>query len=213
MASIDRWLAAPPVTRFEAEWSLIRSLVHNGHFDVAERQLATFTPFVIGLDSRHASRMLAELHGSIARQRGDWEAAAHWYAKVTDATQGGLTTWLDLAAAWHLLIARCLSPGVVDITGADLRDPWHCYQNERLDILQWHGATATAIALHRLGRTDLADRFVAWTLAQETHVREVFGPRLDAAGLPTTVVEPRDDLDTLIAEVYAVADQLDGLEP
>ena len=213
VASIDRWLAAPPATRFEAEWSLIRSLVHNGHFDVAERQLATFTPFVIGLDSRHASRMLAELHGSIARQRGDWEAAAHWYAKVTDATQGGLTTWLDLAAAWHLLIARCLSPGVVDITGADLRDPWHCYQNERLDILQWHGATATAIALHRLGRTDLADRFVAWTLAQETHVREVFGPRLDAAGLPTTVVEPRDDLDTLIAEVYAVADQLDGLEP
>ena len=59
-----------PVTRFEAEWSLIRSLVHNGHFDVAERQLATFTPFVIGLDSRHAAWMLAELHGSIARQRG-----------------------------------------------------------------------------------------------------------------------------------------------
>jgi len=27
------------------------------------------------------------------------------------------------------------------------------------------------------------------------------------------VVEPSDDLDTLIAEVYAVADQLDGLEP
>ena len=213
VASFDQWTAAPPVTRFEAEWALIRSLAANRHFDVAERQLDAFTPFATSLDSRHASRMLAELHGSVARERGDWKAAAHWYTEVTDATHGGLTTWLDLAAAWHLLVARCLSPGAVHITGADLRDPWHCYQNERHDVLQWHGATATAIALHRLGRPDLADRLVAWTFAQGSHVRDVFGPSLDAAGLPTTVVERRGDLDTLIAEVYAVADQLDGLEP
>jgi hypothetical protein len=213
VASFDCWTAAPPVTRFAAEWDLIRSLANSGHVAVAERQLATFTPFVIGLDSRNAVRRLAELNGTVARERGDWEAAAHWYAEVTDATQGGLTTWLDLAAAWHLLVARCLRPDAVDITGADLRDPWHCYQNERLDVLQWHGATATAIALHRLGHTALADRLVAWTLAEGTELRELFGLSLDAAGLPTSAVEPGADLDTVIAEVYAVADQLDGLEP
>jgi hypothetical protein len=59
----------------------------------------------------------------------------------------------------------------------------------------------------------LADRLVAWTFAGGTKFNELFGLSLDAAGLPTSVVDPGADLDTLIAEVYAVADQLDGLEP
>ena len=102
-------------------------------------------------------------------ERQDWPNAAHWYSKVTEATEGGLTTWIDLAAAWHLLTSRCLSPEPTDIAANDLRDPWHCFQNERLDVLRWHGAVSTAIALHRLGHDDLADRFVAWAHAERPH--------------------------------------------
>jgi hypothetical protein len=42
---------------------------------------------------------------------------------------------------------------------------------------------------------------------------EPFTPRLKAAGLPTTKVDPEDDLEALIAEVFTVADRLDGIEP
>jgi hypothetical protein len=214
VASLDRWIAAPPASRFWAEWCVIRSLANGGHLDRAEQQLSLLGPFVTDLDSREASRVLADLHGAIAMQRHDWQDAAHWYNKVTEETDGGLTTWFDLVAAWHLLAARCLSPEPVDISSAELRDPWHCFQNESHDVLQWHGATSTALALHRLGHDDLADRFIKWAYANDTaYAMELFGPRLEAAGLPTTTIDREDDLETLITEVYAVADQLDGIEP
>ena len=214
VSSLDHWLFAPTVTRFYAEWFVIRTLAHNGHFAHAEQQLNSFTPFVTDLDSRQASRLVAELHGAIAMERQDWPSAAHWYSKVTEATEGGLTTWIDLAAAWHLLTSRCLSPEPTDIAANDLRDPWHCFQNERLDVLRWHGAVSTAIALHRLGHDDLADRFVAWAHANDPiGVMEKFASRLDAAGLPTTTIDPGDDLETLLVEVFAVAERLDSTEP
>jgi predicted ATPase/class 3 adenylate cyclase len=212
VASLDHWITAPTVTRFYAEWMVIRALANNGHFEHAERQLSRFTPFATDLDSRQALRLIADLHGSIAMERQDWQDAAHWYGKVTEETEGGLTTWFDLTAAWHLLAARCLCPEPVDITGAELRDPWHCFQNEGIDVLQWHGAVSTAIALHRLGRDELADRFVSWADANDL-TAFIFTPRLEAAGLPTTATDHEDDLETLIAEVYTVADQLDGIEP
>jgi predicted ATPase len=214
VSSLDHWLSAPTVTRFYAEWFVIRALANNGHFERAEQQLSRFTPLVTDLDSRHALRLVADLHGTIAMERQDWQEAAHWYGKVTAETEGGLTTWFDLVAAWHQLTARCLCSEPDDITATDLRDPWHCYQNERLDVLRWHGAVSTAVALHRLGYDDLADRFVSWAYANDNiEVMDVFRPRLEAAGLPTAAIDPEDDLDTLIAEVYTVADRLDGIEP
>jgi predicted ATPase len=213
VASLDHWRSAPTVPRFYAEWLVIRSLANNGHLERAEQQLSRFAPFVTDLHSRHATRLVAELHGAIAMERQDWRNAAHWYRKVTASTEGGLTTWFDLVAAWHLLTARCLCPDPVDISATDLRDPWHCYQNERIDALQWHGAVSTAIALLRLGHDDLADRFIGWAHANDsTGVMETFTPRLEAAGLPTTIVSPGDDLEALIAEVFTVADHLDGVE-
>lgn len=216
MASLDHWDSAPTVTRFYAQWMAIRALAYNGHLEHAEQLLSRFTPFVTDLDSRQASRLLADLHATTASTRQDWQDAAHWYGKVVDATEGSLTTWFDLVAAWHLLATRCLCPEPADITASELRDPWHCYQNERIDILRWHGAVSTAIALHRLGRDDLADRFVSWARASDPVgllLEGVFADRIEAAGLPTTTVDSGDDLETLIAEVFVVADRLDGFEP
>lgn len=194
----------------------IRALAYNDHLDLAEQLLSRLTPFVTDLDSRQASRLRADLHGTLASTRQDWRDAAHWYGKSVDATEGGLTTWFDLVAAWHLLATRCLCPESADITAAELRDPWQCFQNERIDVLGLLGAVSTAIALHRIGHDDLADSFVSWTHANDPIgllTEGVFADRLEAAGLPTTAADSGDDLETLIAEVFAVADRLDGIEP
>jgi predicted ATPase len=215
VASLDHLVSAPVLTRFYAEWFAIRALAHSGHLDHAEQRLTRIIPFVADLDSRYASRLVAEIHGVMAMERHDWRGAAHWYGKVTEAAEGGLSTWLDLAAAWHHLTARCLCPEPVGITGAELRDPWICCQNEHIEVLQVHGAVSTAIALHRLGRDDLADRFVAWARANEnfTELLEKFTALLEVAGLPTDHVASEDKLEALIAEVFAVADGLDGIKP
>ena len=212
LGGLDEWRAAPPVNRFLAEVVAIRTLAHNGHLEAIEEPLDRLTAFVAELHSPRALRWLAELHGTVARTRGDWVEAAHWYAKVTQAGDGRLHTWLDLAAAWHLLTARCLCPGAVDITGAELREPWECLRNERLERLGWHGATSTALALQRLGRTSLADRFASWVYRHDLgdtaggmSIREV----LEIAGLPTAQVDENDDLDALIDELFAVADEID----
>ncbi len=212
LASLDHWISAPPLTRYFAEWCAIRALAHSGHLDHIDDPLSRFTEFVSGLRSDRASRELAELRGVVAAERHDWEAAVHWYSKVADARDGGLRTWLDLAVAWSLITARCLANGPVEITGAELRDPWRCYQDQHLDGLRWRGAVSTALALHRLGRDDLADRFVAWMYRDDSSdVASMFDFELDLAGLPTMKVDRPDDLADLIDELFVVADELDGL--
>ena len=212
VASVDHWISAPALTRFYAEWLAIRALVYNGHVDHAEQLLSRFTSFVADLNSRHAAQQLAELHGVMAMERHDWHAAARLYAKAAEAAESGLKTWFDLTVAWHLLTARCLCPEPLVITGAELRDPWQCYQNEHLDVLQFHGAVSTALALRRLGHDDLSDRFVAWSYANDTtETMPLFASRLEAGGLSVTKFESGDDLETLIAEVLTMADRLDGI--
>ena len=98
------------------------------------------------------------------------------------------------------------------ITGSELRDPWVCFRQEGITILQWRGATASALAMHRLGRDELANRFVAWLYANDPIgvMKEAqFGDLLELAGLPTVNVECRDHLDTLVDELMAIADDLD----
>ena len=79
---------------------------------------------------------------------------------------------------------------------------------------RWFGATATAVAVHRIGHVDLADRLAAWALEHDPNgdmpqfARDV----LQLAGLPTTPSRRDDDLDVLIDEVLALADRLDGME-
>jgi hypothetical protein len=140
-------------------------------------------------------------------------SAAHWYGQVASAGDGELASWFDLAVAWHLLAARALCAGPFELTGGELRDPWDCYRNEHLSMLGLHGATSTAVALHRVGRSDLADRFVAWAYRHDpTGFMAVgFADVLEDAGLATPQVDHSDDLDVLLDELFAVADELDGL--
>ena len=213
LASLERWDSAAPLNRYLAEWSAIRSLANNGHLDVLDQQLNRFTAFVTELHSGRAMRGLAELHGFVARVRHDWVGMAHWYGQVASAGDGELASWFDLAVAWHLLTARALSAGPFELTGVELRDPWHCYRNENLGMLGLHGATSTALALHRVGRSDLAERFIAWAYGHDpTHYMTVgFADVLEVAGLATPQVDQSDALDVLIEELFAVADELDGL--
>jgi predicted ATPase/class 3 adenylate cyclase len=212
LACLDRWVSAPTVNRFYAEWFAIRSLVHNGHLSQIDGPMSRFTAFVAGLDSKHASRGLAELHGVVARARHDWVDAAHWYGQIDEGREGDLRTWFDLAVAWHLMTARALCAGPFEVTGAQLRDPWRCYRDEHIDVLQWHGATSTALALHRIGRDDLADRFVAWAYQNDPmQTMYMFADVLEIAGLPTTHVDEPGDLASLIEQGFAVADELDRL--
>jgi hypothetical protein len=210
VASLEHWAAAPVITRFYAQRFAIRSLIYNGHVDRAEQLLASFTPFVADLDSRYASGLLAELRGVIAMKRQDWHDAVRWYAKAADASDTGLHSWYDLVVAWHLLTARSLCAEPAVITGADLRDPWRCYQNEHLDVLAFHGAVSTALALRRLGHHELSQRFATWAYANDTEVMPALASRLEAGGLIVTTVETTDSLDTLIAELDTIADRLEG---
>jgi predicted ATPase len=210
VASVSRWDAAPTVTRFFAGWLAIRALAYNHHGERAAQLLETFDPYTASLQSRRAARLAAELHGVLAMVRNDWIEGVRWYSVVVAENERGLQSWFDLVATWHLLTARGLSPEPMVITGDDLRQPWRCFQEQHLDVLCWHGATATAIALHRLGHDDLANRFIAWVrVTVDTELSDHFLGRAEAAGLPTVVVESHDDLDTLIAETYAIADELD----
>ncbi len=79
-------------------------------------------------------------------------------------------------------------------------------------MLRWHGAISTALALHRLGYTGLADRFIAWAYQSDTidiMTSANFGGLLEIAGLPTCEVAPDGDLDVLLAELFEIADELD----
>jgi predicted ATPase/class 3 adenylate cyclase len=212
IGSLERWSGAAPVSRFVAGWWAVRALAHSGHLEALDepiRRLAELTP---GLHSDRATRLLHDLYGTVARLRHDWAEAAHWYRKVVQAGDGSLRTWFDLVAAWHLLTARCLSAEHVEITGAELREPWRCCREQHIDVLQHLGVVATALALHRLGHDDLADRFIAWEHSNDAlgvMSRTGFGDLLEIVGLPIATIEPTDNLDTLVAELFTVADSLD----
>jgi hypothetical protein len=213
LASLERWDSAAPLNRYLAEWGAIRAVAQNGYLDLLEQPLNRFTAFVTELHSGRAMRGLAELHGFVARKRHDWVGAAHWYGQAASAGDGELASWFDLAVAWHLLTARALSAETFELKGDELRDPWSCYRNEHLDMLGLHGATSTAVALHRVGRSDLAERFIAWAYRHDptSFMAVGFADVLESAGLAAPQVDHSDDLDVLIEELLAIADELDGL--
>ena len=156
---------------------------------------------------------MAELKGFIAAYRNDWPAAAKWYHQYVETGKGGPPSWVDLAAAWHFLAVRSLDSQPFESSGAELRNPWQRLRATQYEGFSWHGATATALALHRLANDALADRFVAWAYRSDTlgvMKHNGFASRLEAAGLPAVQVESTDELDTLIDELFAFADALDA---
>lgn len=215
IASLDRWDSAPDSTRYIALWGAVRALAHNGFTDQVDEPLRKLTAFVETLHSAYANRGVLELHGAVAEARHDWPTAVHWYGKAHAARIGALASWLDCAVAWHLMTVRALDDAPFASSGADLRDPWVCFRGEALDLLVWHGATSTALALHRLGRDDLADRFVAFARQNDRGgmMQSLFDPFLDIAGLPTNRIDEPQDLDAVIDELFAFADELDAVDP
>ena len=211
LASLDRWTSPPPINRYVAERHALRALAFNGHLDRIEEPLSRFAALVAELRSDLATRELAELHAVIATVRHDWAEAALWY-EGAKARDGELRTWFDLNVAWSLLMARALRAEPFVLTGAELRDPWLCCREEHLDVLRWRGATSTAIALHRVGLDDLADRLAAWAYQHDPTdvMSRLFDDVLKIAGLPTTEIDQPGDLDALINELFVVADDLDG---
>lgn len=211
LAHLDRWRTAPAVSRYYAEWFTIRTLSHCGFLSHIDEPLRRFAEFAVGLDSKLAARGLAELRGTVARARGDWAQAACWYGEIVAGSGAAPRTWFDLAVAWHLLTTRALSEQPFTPTGGDLRDGWICLREEHLYVLQWLGATASAVAVHRLGRLDLAERLVAWASEDQTiDAMSLFGSAVDAAGIARRVFDQPLDLDALLEELFEVADELDA---
>jgi tetratricopeptide (TPR) repeat protein len=95
-----------------------RADVHDGNLDAAERLLATLPP----------DRASDDLHGDIARLRGNPDAAFAWYVRAGDTLQAQAIVDASLAAhperalrAETLLVANMQRAGA---SGDDLADAW-----------------------------------------------------------------------------------------
>ncbi len=161
LASLERWRSAPGVNRYYTEYFALRSLVFSPEVtDHVDERLAPFAVLAASLDSKWASVGVAELNGLLAAHRHDWPAAANWYRQAR--ADGAMRWYLDLAAGFHLLTAQAMSGAPFELAGADLREPWRFYRDQNFIGFRWLGATATAVAVHRIGHVDLADRLAAW---------------------------------------------------
>lgn len=109
---------------------------------------------------------------------------------------------------WHALTANAIAGN--PISGAELREPWRWFRDQSLYTLAWHGAVSSAITLDRVGHRDVAERFVWWAPESDPGgVMARFAPTLAAAGLDVPESDRSEDLDTLIDEVIALANDLD----
>ncbi|MEQ1874053.1 MAG: NB-ARC domain-containing protein [Ilumatobacteraceae bacterium] len=213
VASLDHWRSAPTITRFWAEYSAIRSLSLCVEADaVVDQLLQDFENFVRTLQSDRASHRVAHLKGYIAMQHKDWATAAKWLGQYKTARRGQLRTMNDLASTWHYLAARALDSKPFRLSGFELRDPWRFYREQHFEGFRWHGATATALALQRLGNDLLADRFATWAMRDTIGIMEPYGfaAKLKLAGLPNATIDQHDDLESLIDQLLVFADDLDA---
>jgi predicted ATPase len=216
VSSLEHWRSAPSASRFWAEYLALRSLacslaVRPELDPYVDPLVEEFAAFVNALNSARASQRLAEVRGLVARQRRNWSEAVKWYGQIVRSRTGGPPTLFTLADAWNLMTVRSLDTGPFEITGAELREPWLTYHDLRADSMRWGGATSTALALQRLGHTALADRFAAWARRHDTVgiMSTYYDVVLEIAGLPTAPVDGDDDLETLVRELFVMADRLD----
>jgi predicted ATPase len=214
LEAVERWQSAPPVSRFWADYYAVRPLALLGevagvHVDaILDRLLVAAST----LGGELAPRRHADVRGTAANFRHDWAEAVTW---LSAASVDDPLTLRDRSVAWHLLLARAMHADPLVLDGGHVRTVWVRYREQGLSGMGWLGATATAIALHRLGHTDLADRLAAWALRNDPWgvMPGYFADLLQLVGLPTTPVDQDLDLDVLIDEVVALADGLDATSP
>jgi predicted ATPase len=208
VASLDQLVGAPPAVRYLGEWAAVRCLIFSGHIDLVNEPLARFEQLVEELDSENATGGIAELRGHLAAAADDWSAASRWFAQTAATQTMEHPNWYRLAVSWHALTAKSIAGERV--AGQDLREPWQWFRSEGINVLAWHGAVSSAVAVDRIGRRDLAERLVHWARQSDPGgVMARFERTLAAAGLHVGRAESSDDLDDLIDEVIAIADELD----
>ena len=208
VASLDLVAGAPLTVRYIAEWATVRCLIFSRHCDLVDEPLARFEQLVEQLQSANAEGGIAELRGHLAVANGNWVAAARWFCETSESQSAEYPNWYRLTVAWHALTANAIAGN--KIAGRDLGDPWRWFRSESINTLAWHGAVSSAIAVDRLGHRGLSDRLVSWALREDPGgVMDRFNRTLAAAGLEHERPVSTDDLDALIDEVIAIADQLE----
>jgi hypothetical protein len=208
VAALDQLAAAPPAVRYLGEWATVRCLIFSGHIDLVGEPLACFEQLVDELNSESATGGIAELRGHLAVAADDWSAASRWFAEAEATQVLEHPNWYRLAVSWHLLTAKSIAGE--RIGAKELREPWQWFRSEGINVLAWHGAVSSAVALDRLGRRDIAERLVRWARQSDPGgVMARFERTLAAAGLYVERAASLDDLDDLIDEVIVVADELD----
>ena len=208
LASLERFESAPPTVQYLAEWATVRCLIFSNHIDLIDAPFARFEQLVNDLNSVNATGAIAELRGHLAVKSGDWAAAAHCFSETVAAQAVEHPNWYRLTVTWHALTANAIAGN--PISGAELREPWRWFRDQSLFTLAWHGAVSSAIALDRVGHRNLGERFVWWARDSDPGgVMARFGPTLAAAGLDVPESDRLEDLDTLIDEVIALANDLD----
>ncbi len=195
---------------------------------IIDRQSERAAPLVDGLDALAASSGSSViqsgadyLRSTLAAERCDWVEAAMWAERVLEnfgEAQGGDAQWINVSSGFRRL--RCRASAQLPIRSTDLREPWEQLISNGVNIQSWHGALSTATACARLDRRDLARRLLRWMRSSITVGFHEFGEsppasfalvgldwERDSAG-PCT-----DTLDDLLAEVFALADDLDRQHP
>jgi predicted ATPase/class 3 adenylate cyclase len=219
IASLDDLAEAAPGTRAIAFFGTIMLACDNNLVDLAEPLVDRFSVLADEYQSPLTNLRVATMRASTAALRGDWHDSVRWSEAVLDGLERGPiyagTAWIAVHTGFKRLRTRAAAG--LPITGHHLREPWKVLVSEGVEIQQWVGAVSTAPALAALGHSELACRFLSFVRADErmfeyfsepTHT--VFAAvgldwERDSAG-PCT-----DSLDDLLAELFAVADELDRM--
>jgi predicted ATPase len=208
VASLDQLVGAPPAVRYLGEWATVRCLIFSGQLDLVDEPLARFEQLVKDLNSDNAAGGIAELRGHLAVAGDDWLAASRWFAETAESQATEHPNWYRLAVSWHALTAKAIAGQRV--SGDELSEPWRWFRSECINVLAWHGAVSSAIALDRLGCRELGERLVHWGRQSDPGgVMPRFERTLAAAGLYVARTQSAEDLESLIDEVMAFADELD----
>ena len=205
----EHYSDARPLTRYLVLWTAGRTLAIDGHLEQARRVLDSFRSFAGARDSAILRSAVREVEGHFQRTVGNWADAADCFEAVIEERTKSLpprTTFFVIVGG-HVAACRGLSGRPVGLS--ELRSLWQRYDDLGLPGPGLRLGTATAITLSARGHSDLAARFVAWSLqSDEFGIFEWFETELESAGLEPDPDAPPESLDVLLDELDAlIADQ------
>jgi hypothetical protein len=200
---------APPAIRLEATMALHEGLTNSWWLDVAVAHRAELSQLAAAVGSEFADRQCRSLWALQDEGRGDLRSALeHITVALVDIEHPSPQD--VLTACRQIRIASKLG---LPLTGADLRRPFEWVRAESLEFWRLSAFVSAAIGLDYMGYTDLAERAVDVIAAgvRGDAVADLLS-RSGAARLAERVretTEARGDLDSMEAEIIALADELD----